>query len=191
MNDIIIVGRKETTKMQECIVLIGPPCSGKSTIGKALADKLGYKYVSSGDIARKMADEDGTTDSLNAGNMAPEDRMRNEIKKVFECENNIILDGFPRFYEQYKWMVKHCKVSLPFAFVVIDVSINELFSRVVNRNRADDVAIRERMNYYMEHTAPMISEIRKVSKTIDVNNNNPNIDRTVDMLTDYLRGRIW
>ena len=37
------------------ITIFGLPGAGKSTVGKALADKLGYVYMSSGNIFREMA----------------------------------------------------------------------------------------------------------------------------------------
>ena len=39
-----------------CIVLIGAPCSGESTIGKEVANRINARYISSGNIARKMAE---------------------------------------------------------------------------------------------------------------------------------------
>jgi adenylate kinase len=177
--------------MQDCIIIVGPPCSGKSTIGRQLAGKLGYKYISSGDIARAMAEEDGTMENLDAGKMAPEDRMRDKMHEILSKSVNVVIDGFPRFYDQYEWLIENHTIALPIAVVVVDVSINELFNRVVNRGRSDDVAIRERMNYYMENTVPMISAIRKNIKTIDVNNNGRDVNSTVNKLAEYLWCRIW
>ncbi|MBI5022630.1 MAG: cytidylate kinase family protein [Candidatus Magasanikbacteria bacterium] len=49
------------------ITISGVPGSGKSTIGKLLAKKLGYEYFSMGDLRGQMAMERGITiDELNA-----------------------------------------------------------------------------------------------------------------------------
>ena len=63
-----------------CIVLVGGPCSGKSSAGKLTAKKLDIEYISSGDIAREMAKHNNDIrDNLNNGNLAPEDQMRKSI----------------------------------------------------------------------------------------------------------------
>ena len=50
-------------------VLLGETNSGKSTIGKAVVQKLGddWVYVSSGDIARRITPQE----DLDAGKFAP------------------------------------------------------------------------------------------------------------------------
>lgn len=179
--------------MNKCIVLIGPPCSGKSAVGKALADSISYRYVSSGDIARKMAEEDGTIDNLNAGNMAPEERIREEIDKVFNAGGNIILDGFPRFTQQYEWLMEQF-YDYKFTFVLIDVSISLLFSRMINRNRADDVAFMERLNYYMNSTVPMVNRINKdgcIHGGVVCISNDGVLQYTINEVKEYLYACRW
>jgi cytidylate kinase len=41
------------------VTVSGPPGSGKSTVASGLADALGYRHVSGGDIFRGLADERG------------------------------------------------------------------------------------------------------------------------------------
>jgi len=43
------------------ITISGKPGSGKSTVGKLLAKKLGYEHFSTGDFMREMASERGVT----------------------------------------------------------------------------------------------------------------------------------
>lgn len=177
--------------MKRCISLIGPPCSGKSTLGKEIAETLGYKYISSGDLARKMAKEDGDMSNLNAGKMAPEDRMREELYNALSVSEDVVLDGFPRFLDQYNWLV-NSDLDYKFIFIIVDASINELFYRVAHRGRSDDVAIRERMDYYMEHTVPMIISLSDCEdNVIQVTNNDRDIDATVFKLVYGLRGLAW
>lgn len=179
--------------MNKCVVLIGPPCSGKSTIGKTLSYDTGFRYISSGDIARKMAEEDGSMDNLNAGNMAPEDRMREEISKIFNDDGNIIIDGFPRFEAQYEWMVSRF-FKYEFTFVFIDVPTLSLFHRAASRRRIDDKAFDERLKYYHDHTAPMINRINKdmaMHGGVVYVTNNDAIHKSVREIEDYLYDRGW
>jgi cytidylate kinase len=41
------------------ITISGPPGSGKTTVGKLLAEKLGYAFISTGTVFREMARERG------------------------------------------------------------------------------------------------------------------------------------
>ncbi|MFB6125504.1 MAG: (d)CMP kinase [Halanaeroarchaeum sp.] len=54
------------------ITISGPIGSGKSTAAAALAEELGYEYVSGGDIFRSLADERGYT-PLEFNKLAEED----------------------------------------------------------------------------------------------------------------------
>ncbi len=54
------------------ITISGPAGSGKSTVATGLAETLGYKHVSGGDIFRELADERGLT-PLELNRRAEED----------------------------------------------------------------------------------------------------------------------
>lgn len=144
--------------MKNCIILVGPPCSGKSTIGKELSRLFNYTYISSGDIARRLAEKDGTQDSLNAGNMADEESMRSEMLNVLNIYDNIILDGFPRFQDQLSWLLSQMPHS-SYAFIHIDTSMTEIVRRANTRGRSDDIALKKRIEYYVDNTLPMINGI--------------------------------
>ena len=63
-----------------CVVLVGGPCSGKSSAGKIAAEILDAVYISSGDIARNMAQDSAIIkNDLMLGKLAPENNMRNAI----------------------------------------------------------------------------------------------------------------
>jgi cytidylate kinase len=79
------------------ITLSGLPGSGKSTVGKALAKKLGLKHVSAGDFMREMAKERGIS-LLELGKIAEKDRSIDEEidKRTVEfgkTNNNFVMDG--------------------------------------------------------------------------------------------------
>lgn len=141
------------------IIMIGAPCSGKSTIGKAVASDIGIDYFSSGDIARMMGTE--INQRLNAGEMAPEDRMREKISEIILSSSSFVLDGFPRFIDQLAFIEQCINISgHSLMFVIIDCSINDLAHRNMLRKRSDANSFANRIKFYICNTIPMIDDIQ-------------------------------
>ena len=85
------------------IVLIGPPASGKGTIGKLLSEKLSLPLVNVGKMLREIPRESIWYDSINQamdkGNLAPNSIVGGfleEVVKDSRYENGYILDGWIR-----------------------------------------------------------------------------------------------
>lgn len=139
------------------IVLLGQSNSGKSTLGKVVAERYGIRYISSGDIARSMKDIQVQKD-LNSGEMAPEDKMRSMIlHEINSSDKPYILDGFPRFYEQYEWLNQNIDYDL--VYVSIEVPYEDILARAMQRSRRDDEYISKKMEFYEQKTEPMIRDI--------------------------------
>ena len=170
------------------IILLGKSNSGKSTLGKVVARKTNARYISSGDIARSMTDN---LSSLNKGNLAPESEMRSAILDAISSEDtSFILDGFPRFYEQYEWLNQ--VVNCDLIYVIISVPSEQIISRAINRGRSDDRSIRSKLEFYEENTKPMIKNIIDNGEIVyDINNDNDadiqgNISTLCRIMEDYL-----
>lgn len=138
------------------IVMLGVTTSGKSTIGKHLAHELGLRYISSGDIARQMH----VDDLLNKGELAPEDEMRRRIlESINDTQVSYVLDGCPRFYEQYVWL----KGVIDHRLVFMDIYITPYMAlaRSARRMRDDDkfVSVQKKINKYIDEVEPMIKYI--------------------------------
>ena len=79
------------------ITVAGHAGSGKSTVAKLLAARLGFKHYSTGDFMRQMADERGISiKDLNI--IAEKDRAIDKLlddrqKKLGETEDNFVLDS--------------------------------------------------------------------------------------------------
>lgn len=79
------------------ITISGLPGSGKSTIGKMLAARLGYKFYSVGDLRGKMAQERGLTiEELNA--LGEKERWTDKEADDYQIalasrEDNFVIDG--------------------------------------------------------------------------------------------------
>jgi CMP/dCMP kinase len=84
------------------ITLAGNVASGKSTVGKALAEKLKIKHHSSGDFMRKIAKEEGIT-LHELGEKAEKsiqiDRMIDEMTiKLSKKKDNFLMDSRLAWY---------------------------------------------------------------------------------------------
>lgn len=84
------------------ITISGTPGSGKGTVGKLLAKKLGYRYYSIGAMRRAMAIERGMT--LQEFNVLGEskaftDRQVDQWqKRLGQKKDNLVVDGRTSFY---------------------------------------------------------------------------------------------
>lgn len=173
-----------------CIVLIGGPCSGKSSIGKLIADKLHIQYISSGDIARKMAENDYVIRSdLANGKMAPEYKMREAISNSLfhyfkELDNDIIiLDGFPRFIEQAIWLDDTIGYIVDIHYVLIHAPSWILRDRAKERDRFDDCSFEKRLTYYRNVTYKELYD--HVDIIIDTSEAPINV--CSDLLTEFVK----
>lgn len=79
------------------ITISGVPGSGKSSVAKALAEKLNLKHYSAGDIRRELAAEKGMSileynrwdEVKHEGDRAADELIKNKGEK----EENIVVDG--------------------------------------------------------------------------------------------------
>ena len=171
------------------IVLIGRSNSGKSTIGKIVAEKLNIRYISSGDIARSMNDSQIQED-LNSGKMAPEDKMRDMVLRKINSEDTpYILDGFPRFREQYEWLKQHTHHSI--IYVNVYIPYGEALSRASLRNRCDDNSIEEKMKFYEEKTSTMLHDLMANGEvTYCINNYINDVDASINKLMNIVEDHL-
>ena len=84
-------------------LLIGPPASGKGTIGKMLSEKLGIPLISGGAILREIPETHPryleVKSCLDSGDPAPKDflgELHRERVSQEDCKNGFILDGWGR-----------------------------------------------------------------------------------------------
>jgi len=78
---------------------IGMPLSGKSTLARKAAKQTGYRYLSTGDLARSLGM--GMEDSVRTHDLSVSlnDRIQEEVLRSIK-EESVIVDGFPRSIEQ-------------------------------------------------------------------------------------------
>jgi adenylate kinase len=90
-------------RLVDCdVVLIGAPGSGKSTVGRALAERVGVPYIATGDLLRELGPSDPafdrTQERIGRGQHAEDvvvlAILRNRLAR--DPVSAAVLDGFPR-----------------------------------------------------------------------------------------------
>lgn|GEM_PF-171930 len=122
------------------IALFGAPGAGKTVQGKLLANRYGWRWVSSRDLLLGLHDEDVTM-ALNNGMYIDEDIMARTMQQIFRNSDHhrrMILDGFPNTVEQVYWMRDHGVLKDLEGAIVLDVPRGELWARIISRGRVDD-----------------------------------------------------
>lgn len=160
------------------IILLGISGSGKGTQAALLAEHMGIKNLSIGEMLRAHQDEDEIKSRLGAGVLVDNDvifpMLENEIKKIGD---DFILDGFPRSLEQAKWLVAKIKAgdfSLR-AILHIELPNTVAMERLLKRKREDDTeeSIETRFREQYERVMlPIISYLnRQGFKIYEINGN--------------------
>ena len=125
------------------IVMLGKPGSGKGTVGKILSKELSLTHISSGDLFRDYIKEAGEIGEEIQSYMAKGVLVPDELTIKFveqrlnepDCENGIILDGYPRTIGQAEALdrfleSKGKKIDIA---INLDLSDEDLIERTTKR----------------------------------------------------------
>ena len=154
------------------LILFGPPGAGKGTQAIKIAEKFGWKHVSTGDILRAEVSL-GTPLGLKvkavmeAGHLVSDELLIEIMESVFVNNSTVkgfVLDGFPRTLKQAEeldqMLIKHGEtVSLVLALEVNEEElVKRLLKRAQEQGRKDDTeeVIKNRLLQYHHHTKPLI-----------------------------------
>lgn len=124
------------------IILFGPAGSGKSTQGRTIADKYGWRWLSVGQVLR---DTGKYNEILKAGELVDDETvvklMGEQIGRANAEGMEVILDGYPRDVKQAEIMLadenSEFFEGIDLA-VVLEVPKEELWKRIETRGREDD-----------------------------------------------------
>lgn len=144
------------------IVFFGPAGAGKSMQGQILAARMGWRWLSAGQVLRDAHDVE-IVKTMHDGKLVPHELitkiMGQAISKAGDIDQ-LILDGFPRELSQAEWLINsktdHGRdISLA---VVLEVPREELMNRLAIRGRSDDTpeAIDQRLNIYRQEVYPIL-----------------------------------
>ncbi len=142
------------------ITISGLPGSGKSTTGKMLAEKLGFKFYSAGDFRGELAMGKGVTiDELNEigkKEFWTDDRVDKRTKALGESEDDFVMDG---------WVAFH---FIPDSFkVFLDVDPRAGAERIFKHRRPDEKeaeSVKELMGILKERVSVTNDRYKKYYK---------------------------
>jgi adenylate kinase len=129
---------------QFCLILFGPPGSGKGTQAALLRGRLGFAHISTGDMLRARiasGDELGKKAAayMNSGALVPDEivnRMVEDRIGQADCVRGFILDGYPRTVAQAVLLDRVLRERAIGAVVVyLDVDYNEVVVRLSGRRQ--------------------------------------------------------
>lgn len=161
--------------MVKIVLFIGPTGSGKSLQAKRLAQKLEYKYVSTGELLRASL-EPKITQVLAEGKLAdPED-----VKRILKTEldtvadgGGVVLDGCVRIKEEAEWLETYLQgrggAEMKVFFLL--VSKQEAMLRLRLRHRSDDseALYDKKMEEYHKITMPVVDFYRDKGIIAEIN----------------------
>lgn len=157
------------------ILLLGPPGSGKGTLGKLLSSAGNHFHLSSGDIFRGLSPESPAGKLYHSyagkGHLLPDDVTVGiwhhfvegliATNRYFPHQQLLLLDGIPRTIVQAELLEKY--IQIMHIIVLETQNIDELIKRMKRRalieRRADDLedtVLETRMRVYAEDTHKLL-----------------------------------
>lgn len=174
------------------ILFIGPQGSGKSTQGNLLAQYLNLEYISTGDIFRKLGQDNSeegwvVKQILDSGRLVDDQTTAKLVEKRIkgiDAQDGFIMDGYPRTLEQIKLFDPGFdKVFL------LELSDEEALKRLLERGREDDTKdlILERLRIYHQLTDPILDYYRNIG-LLEIIDGGGSIEEIQDNLRKKVNG---
>lgn len=153
------------------ILVLGGPASGKGTLCKRLVTYPTFAHVSPGDLVRakkerndldpefaKLMAEGGLLPTSFIGKL-----IMNHIKTTIPLNKTILLDGFPRNEENYKYFSEEMNGFFDLVKVIVmncsdGLMERRTFLRKEKEHRSDDEekTFKRRLDFYHKETEKMI-----------------------------------
>jgi adenylate kinase len=139
------------------VILLGPQGAGKGTQAQRLADEVGAKHISTGDIVRAEIKSGSALgkkvqDYNDRGELVPDEIIVEMAKPYLDAADSWLLDGFPRNEAQAKALddaLQDLGIELD-AAVALEAPDDELVERLSGRRTSDATG----RVYHIEHDPP-------------------------------------
>jgi adenylate kinase len=184
------------------VLLVGPPGSGKGTLGPHLSELLGVPHVSSGQLLRasvEHGDPHHIAEQVSRGHMIP-DRVVAQVMAE-HLADGFILDGYPRNVRQAEELDRVLsadgrQVQLVIELVMPDeVASARLSRRARMESRSDDNpdTVAARLVTYRREAVPLLAHyadrVRRVSASGDLDEVFVRAERVLTSLPKGARAR--
>ncbi|HZD02916.1 MAG TPA: nucleoside monophosphate kinase [Actinomycetes bacterium] len=184
------------------VLLVGPPGSGKGTLGPHLSEILRVPHVSSGKLLRASVasgDPYRIAEQVNRGHMVP-DRIVAQVMAE-HLEDGFVLDGYPRNVRQAAEMDRVLaadgrQIQLVLELIVPDeVASARLSRRARMESRSDDNpdTVAARLVTYRREAVPLLAHyadlVRRVSASGDLDEVFQRAERALSSLPKGARAR--
>lgn len=153
-----------------CVVIAGPPGSGKGTHSKFIAEKTGLEHLSTGDLIRN-SENDRLKKIIAGGNFLSDEDMLELLSDHIESRaeaKGFIFDGYPRTLNQAKTFEKFLSENDLYMALFIELKSNydTLLDRLLKRSKIegrsddDEEIIKKRFDDFKNKTLPAIEYYR-------------------------------
>lgn len=172
------------------ILITGIPGSGKTTVGKKLAEDIGYCFVGTGALLRQLALEDSdlgrrTKQELDSGELVNDETVALVVKDRLshqECRENFIMDGYPRSLSQ----LHRFDPGFDRVFY-LRVSGEVARERLGLRGRSDDSpeVVEHRLKIHEENASSVLEYYKANSEVVEING-----EDSVENVCNQIRGHL-
>ncbi|KAA8495472.1 Adenylate kinase isoenzyme 1 [Porphyridium purpureum] len=153
------------------VFVLGGPGSGKGTQCEMLVEKYGWKQICAGELLRAEAKRDSELgrmikEIIDGGNIVPGyvtiELLDKEIQKTAEGTPGILIDGFPRAFDQaveYEKRIGEIDLVVYFS-CSIETMRERLLGRGKTSGRVDDCSdvIESRFRTFLDTSMPVIQK---------------------------------
>ncbi|HUJ49345.1 MAG TPA: adenylate kinase [Bryobacteraceae bacterium] len=147
-----------------CLILFGPPGSGKGTQAKLLRQTVGMAHISTGDMLRERiasGDELGQAvkDIMQSGGLVSDELVNRLVEERIaqpDAEKGFILDGYPRTVAQARLLDCLLRTRAIRTVVVhLKVDYNVIIARLSGRRQCPNCGAL----YSLSPNSPAVSEV--------------------------------
>ncbi|ERG94978.1 MAG: adenylate kinase [Haloquadratum walsbyi J07HQW2] len=152
----MLYGERQTSGMEEHVLLLGPPGAGKGTQSKRLAEEFGLEHVTTGDALRSnkqmdISEMDTEYDTpgayMDAGELVPDAVVNKIVEEALSTAGGYVLDGYPRNIEQAEVLSSITELDVA---ILLSVDEQELVDRLTGRRVCSECGT----SYHVEFEPP-------------------------------------
>lgn len=174
------------------VIIMGLPGAGKTVQSQLIQDKLGFHWLSTGQMLRESEDPDVLAVQAT-GALVDDDLVirvvRDRLKKD-GYDKDFLLDGFPRNVDQAQWLVSHGDEINKHVRLILFMDVDEKVAneRLGGRGRSDDTAAAlQKRHEEQKKLIPMLDYLKDKSipvVTIDANRTVEEIFESIKQVLD-------